>query len=437
MLESASPQRVSRAGGATLTLHGQGFVPGMTVEIGGSLVPASQVALVAADTLLVTAPALRNRCGLLPITLHTPAGGAVTRSGLLRYYLPHLQFSAAQHIKVASSAVNSFFVDLADMNRDGKQDIVLALNSPVDVTYSTLGVLLGNGDGTFAPVTTAVIGQSVFSFAIMDWDRDGALDILTGSIGGPVGLLRGTGSGGLTRVLPDIKPFAGGTTSVLGLDLGTSQPPTLLILGTALERLQNISGQVQHTLGQTIGPAGQLASAGDVNRDGLVDVVETYFQRDRAPELFLGQGAGTFAAGMPLPITGEFTSSAVGDLDGDGWPDILVASTSGNLFAVFINQRNGRFAAPKVYPISFCRVVQLADLNCDGSLDVILVNERMGRGTFLLNQGDGTFGTPQTITLPDQNISVAAADLNGDQAPDLVFAYVSTTIVSVVLNSGD
>lgn len=433
-LQSVSPALAPRTASTLLTLHGTGFVPGMTAEIGGAPVAAKNLTVLSATELQLYAPPAAKRCGLTEITLRRPEGVSVTRADLFRYYLPELLFNTAQDIPISPVTVFSYFVDIADMNHDGNRDIVVALNVPMDPTQSKMGVMLGHGDGTFDAIKTEPTGQTVFSFALQDWDRDGNLDVLTGSLQGSVAWLRGVGDGSLVRAQPNFTPKASSVRSVLNLDLGPDLPATTIGLGPTLVRLQNVGGQFQELAGPAIPPFGQLPALGDINRDGIADIVQTYYDTTKAPDVFLGKGAGLFNPGTPLPLAAAFTQATIGDINGDGWPDVLAGSQQSGFLAVFLNRGDGSFAEPRTYPNNYCRVVQLADLNCDGSLDVVAANERAGYGTIWLNLGDGTFGTSQSIKLQQQNFSTAVADLNGDQAPDLVFAEVSTLAISVVLS---
>ena len=93
-----------------------------------------------------------------------------------------------------------------------------------------------------------------------------------------------------------------------------------------------------------------------------------------------------------LPTRGQNESTAVGDVDGDGLIDIVVASQTGTT-QVFLNQGNGAFAEhpqPDVGNFADHNVLELADVDGDGDLDLI-AGHINGRGFLFLNDGNGVF----------------------------------------------
>jgi hypothetical protein len=436
-LESVTPNRTSREGGERLRLRGHGFSAQVTIEVDGAVVPPKEISFVSEDELTFTAPPRGQSCGPVLIKLRSASGDTVARSDLLRYYLPNLSFAAAKTFPVALGFIDVSFLDAADVNRDGKQDLVVALNDLVDAAKSRLGVALGNGDGSFAAAISTALPATAVSFSIMDWDADGHLDVLVGTSSPAVTFLRGQGDGSLGPPVPIASGQSFALPSVHAIDLGPSKLPTLIGLGQNLVRLQNLQGQPQSTLGPQSDASSQLSALGDFNADGIADVVQSYLSSTRPPEVFLGLGDGLFGPAKPLslPRPISFTAAAAGDLDGDGFAEALTASPTEDFVAVFRNRRDGNFAKPDVYPTLGARLVKLADLDCDGSPDMVVANDRRGFGTYARNLGDGTFGDFSMIPLSGQNYAVAVADWNGDGAPDLAFGLLGTNSVAVALNS--
>src|SRR5271157_1547101 len=81
-------------------------------------------------------------------------------------------------------------IAVADVNGDGKPDILVT-----NMDSNTVGVLLGNGDGTFRPVVTYPSGGETTSVAVADLNGDGKPDLIVGLLGGEVGVLLGNGDG--------------------------------------------------------------------------------------------------------------------------------------------------------------------------------------------------------------------------------------------------
>jgi hypothetical protein len=175
----------------------------------------------------------------------------------------------------------------------------------------------------------------------------------------------------------------------------------------------------------------------DLSCDGKVDLFVT---RNGAPDrILVGDGAGGFtqAAATVLPATSDASQgAALGDLDGDGDVDIVVANGSFQQTRVYFNNCAPTDPQPAwaftdaVYGVTFPvsggegRDVALADLDLDGDLDVFLANRGQASRVYL-NSGTGSFAPDDLLHFPqseaNQNaawVAVADVDLDGD--PDVV-----------------
>ncbi|MGD2168230.1 MAG: VCBS repeat-containing protein [Gammaproteobacteria bacterium] len=166
----------------------------------------------------------------------------------------------------------------------------------------------------------------------------------------------------------------------------------------------------------------------DFDRDGDLDLVFVS-EDDRTDELFLNVGNGRFSdAGSRLPVAHVSNALAVTDVDGDGFPDLLTGNIGIN--RVLINDGGAAFIdrTAEFWPQdggSNTQDLELADVDADGDLDIIVGNE--GRNQIYFNV-DGVFLDMTESNLPeriDETREIRAADLDGDSAPDLVVANVS------------
>lgn len=153
-----------------------------------------------------------------------------------------------------------------------------------------------------------------------------------------------------------------------------------------------------------------------------------------------GNGFGGMNFSQPTTYSvGNFpTSVAVGDLNGDGVPDIVTANRVSGTVTVRLGTGSGNFGPATDYaagadPAS----VTLADVNADGKLDIVAYEiNGPAEVDVLLGAGDGTFASATGVATASTGFSVAVADVNGDGKPDLVTANFNSTGVSVLLGTG-
>jgi FG-GAP-like repeat/Abnormal spindle-like microcephaly-assoc'd, ASPM-SPD-2-Hydin len=344
-------------------------------------------------------------------------------------------FQAQQPLSSDTSQDTSLSSDnlqLLDVNKDGKLDLVLssALNGGVTV-------LIGNGDGTFQRAQSFTTGTSAFFFAAADVSGDGNLDlavvdsydpyvtILLGNGDGTFSprkdllsdWLSGVGSGVVGDFngdgMPDIAvSTSSGFAVVLGKEKGTFQPPIAVSL-------------------PPLASSGRLAE-GDFNRDGHLDLIAN------GTTFLPGNGDGTFGTPVAVNSDLDIRSFVVGDFNNDGYLDLVDV---GNGFyetqpmQVLLGKGDGTFQAPRRFwnlPQIPDKVVA-ADFNHDGNLDLALTLNPNGVA-ILLGTGGGSFAPPviyATDALPD---GLGAADLNGDGAVDLI---ATGSLVDVFLGKGD
>ena len=345
-----------------------------------------------------------------------------------------------------------------DVNGDGKPDI-LATNGCADNSCSSgsVGVLLGNGNGTFqAPISYNPGGSGSFSMAMADVNGDGKLDLLVANTcltnsncnNGTVGVLFGNGDG---TFQPPVAYGAGGvdTFAVALADVNGDGKLDLVVANACNNNSSCNNGSVGVLLGNGDGTyqaatayssAGLYADAvavGDINGDGNPDLVVTNECNGNSCTngtygVLLGNGDGTFQAAVSYNSGGvTATSVALADVNGDGKLDLLLTNqcsdnncTTGQV-AVLLGNGDGTFQSPVTYGTSglYAGSLAVADINGDGKLDLIVTDQcesnsicNTGFLAVLLGNGDGTFQTPLTSAVPSpQSVSqLTLADFNGD-----------------------
>ena len=384
-----------------------------------------------------------------------------------------------------SGASHAVSVTVADLNEDGKQDLVVAnyCGSSSNCATGSVGVLLGRGDGRFrAAVTYSSGGYEAQSVAVEDVNRDGKLDVLVANVicapngcaTGSVGVLLGNGNG---TFQPAVTYDSGGFSaeSVAVEDVNKDGKPDLLVANTCVGNggfdcetgsvgvlLGNGDGTFQTPVRYVSGGTGASSVVVmDVNEDGSPDLLVAnacgnngnYGCMIGSVGVLLGNGDGTFHAAVNYTSGGyQPYSVAVNDLNGDGNPDLLVANRcvdSGNcngVVGVRLGNGDGRFQPVVTYDSGGyeAQSVAVADVNGDGKPDLMVANvcadsdcTNGGVVGVLLGNGDGTFQAAMSYGSGGQVAeSVAVADVNGDGKPDLVVANGDGS-VGVLLGNGD
>jgi hypothetical protein len=343
-------------------------------------------------------------------------------------------------------------VAVADVSGDGKPDIVVA-NS------DTVGVLLGNGDGTFqTAVTYSSGGYEANSVAIADVNGDGKPDLLVANLcansnctTGSVGVLLGNGNGTFQTAVPY---GSGGyeASSVAVADVNGDGKPDLAVANNGSTTVGILLGNGDGTFQTAVpyGSGGYEASSvavADVNRDGKPDLLVTNTCADSncntpgSVGVLLGNGDGTFQTVVTYGSGGyEASSVAIADVNGDGKPDLLVtdrcasgSECNNGLVGVLLGNGDGTFQSAVTYNSGGAGpgTVAVGDVNGDGKLDLAVANcdpTNCGGGGaapigVLLGNGDGTFQAAVTYASGgNEAFSVAVADVNGDGKPDLLVA---------------
>ncbi len=179
----------------------------------------------------------------------------------------------------------------------------------------------------------------------------------------------------------------------------------------------------------------------DVNDDNNPDIVVANSATNNVGVL-LNAGNGTFL-NQTTYSTGNGSASrwvVVVDVNSDSQPDIVVANNGLNNVGVLFNAGNGTFLNQTTYSTgagSGLRSVAVADVNGDNKPDIVVPNNGLNNVGVLLNAGNGTFLNQTTYTTGSGPYSVAVADVNSDNKPDIVVANANSNNVGVLLNAGN
>jgi hypothetical protein len=379
-------------------------------------------------------------------------------------------------------------VAVADVNGDGKPDLLVVNCDPIggdncgnDIRRGLMGVLLGKGDGTFEPAVTYDAGFEAWSLVVADVNGDGKPDVVVVNLcatssnctNGKVGVLLGNGDG---TFQPVVAYPSGGSNALSAAvaDVNGDGKPDLVVANLCGTSSDCTTGNMGVLLGKgdgtfraavTYDPGGSRPvsiAAADVNGDGKPDllVLAEFAYNDSAVGVLLGNGDGTFqpATFNQDPFGSAPQSLAVTDVNGDGKPDLLWvslyssdnlcgSSNAYSLVTIRLGKGDGTFPGGGFNCSGGVETFSgaVADVNGDGKLDLIMASACLTDGcadgtdgvvTVLAGNGDGTF-QPATVFKPGNGAhSVTVADVNGDENPDLLVVNANTPgVVDVMLNS--
>jgi dienelactone hydrolase len=182
------------------------------------------------------------------------------------------------------------------------------------------------------------------------------------------------------------------------------------------------------------------AAVGDFNGDGKLDLVVANGGSNDV-SVFLGNGDGTFRAAVDYVTNSDLdsvepSSVTVGDFNRDGNLDLAVANPGG--LSVLLGNGDGTFKPFVSYAAGSTPFwVAAGDFNRDGKLDLVVANEGSNNISVLLGKGDGTFEAAVNYATGSKPASVAVGDFNADGKLDLAVANLGSNSVSVLLGNGD
>jgi hypothetical protein len=347
-----------------------------------------------------------------------------------------------------AAQVFPFSIAVGDFNHDGKLDLAVASLNTSTGFATDIQVFLGNGDGTFRPAADYAVGTCPDSVAVADFNNDGNLDlVVTNSQSDTVSVLLGNGDGTFQSAITLSNPqdpifvtvgdFNGdGNIDIATLNLsdntgrcdcvaiflgngdGTFQQPPIITTPSLIPQAMGVG---RFTASKTL----DLAVAEEFGGTSQV-------------EILLGNGNGTFKPGAAYPVGAEPRSVAVADFNGDHEADLAVAESEGIGIGVLLGNGDGTFGPRVDYKTDFPLWVSAADLNRNGTEDLVATNLNFPTSgvTVFTGKGDGTFEKGMHYPDGTEDFFVTTGDFNGDRLLDIVVADYGTGSVITVLNTG-
>jgi hypothetical protein len=342
---------------------------------------------------------------------------------------------------------------LADATGDGTPDLIAVF--PVVSGSDAVGVLAGNGDGSFQPVVQVAVAPDASSVVVADMNGDSIPDLVTpDDFRNEVNVMLGTGGGGF---LPRQSFTIGTYAHPRSLSVGDLNGDGVLDVLTANYSRSDVSvllGRGDGSLfsarvSEFYGPRGStpVMDVADVDDDGLLDlaVVGQELVGDYLEpwmRIGLSNGDGTFSdkPGSVLDPNLVPTAVAAGDLDGDDLADLAVSDGVGNGVDVLIGAGTGFFSSitPTPLPVA-AGPTTVARALLDGDAVPDLVTAGGNSVSALLGNGGGTFqAAVTTASLWLDGISALVADdFDADGDLDVATANVANQTASVWFGNGN
>lgn len=350
---------------------------------------------------------------------------------------------AFDYPKTSSIGSSPTAVAIGDVTGDGRNDVVMTNWFYFDATTDyKLFVFPQRPDGTLgAPVAYATRSEYVCkasAIAVADVNGDGRKDVVIAEGGCGIEILLQNANGGLesgsflasgeSHMMRVVDLDGDGRADIVGIGWGTNQVAVWkqavdgTMMGPTLYALEHYGWED--------------LDVGDVTGDGRPDIVVSSGQGDlsRAIGMLPQQSNGSFASPQYFAIGTPVGSVAVGDVNGDGRNDLIFGRWFESSIGVMYQDASGALGAwQTIAAPAAVEAIEVADVDADGRRDIVA---RTGGGFGIYRQGtDGTLAGIQSYTASiagaNEPQSIAVGDINGDGYPDLVGAGLT-----YVLNLG-
>ncbi len=311
--------------------------------------------------------------------------GKVDLVGVVNSYTPLLVFTNNGNGNFGSNAAyatgyGTTSVAAADVNGDGKVDLICANQGLQFVVLSnSVTVFTNNGNGGFTLSVTLNAGTRPHSVAAADVNGDGKVDVVCANAsssfpgGNTLTIFTNNGNGNFAL---STSFGINSLLSVIAADVNGDGWMDLITGGGALSVFtNNQTGGFVLAFSQAVARNPLSVAAADLNRDGRLDLC-CVNSTTTTLTIFTNNGGGSFVLSSTPTVGFEPAAVTAADVNGDGWPDLISANFVANTLSVLTNDGSGGFALANTCAVGLSPdSVAVADLNRDGRGDLICANQ--------------------------------------------------------------
>jgi hypothetical protein len=320
----------------------------------------------------------------------------------------------------------------AVLDTDDDMDLAVANRNS-----NNIGILLNNGDATFAaPSNFATDTTPVYVYSA-DFDADGDMDMAAADfVIGEVSVLLNNGNGTFATYVNYDTDTA--STGVVAADFDGDGVIDLAVANWSFDNVSILLGDGDGTFGTAVnygtGNGPNHVFAADLDNDADVDLITTN-GLSNSVSIMLNNGDATFGSHTDFTTGTCPEGSYAADLDGDGDLDLVTANKGSNNVSVLINGGSGSYGTHVTYDVgSYPMHLYASDFDGDGDIDLATANIISDDVSILRSNGDGTFATHVDYDAGDGPNHVYSSDLDGDGDLDLAVVNQYSYDVSILLN---
>jgi hypothetical protein len=343
---------------------------------------------------------------------------------------------------IGTHSFKAYFLPTASYGGSASAPAPLAVSGQ----FATTASLTTSGDGSDYTLTTTITGYGNTAGQL---SPTGTVTFtgLSNQTSGPLSAILEPGASAISMALPVQVPAIALPSSLAAADFNGDGILDLAVSNDGDNPMTVVLGNGDGTFRPGVNPAipGGAIVAGDVNRDGIEDLVVAGGYAPLA--VLLGVGDGTFTVLTDPSISNAF-SPIMADFNGDGILDLIVTTGQDQILGatptvqVLLGQGDGTFLPGQTISITTgttvdADVVIMGDFNGDGKPDLFIGGA--GPTSLFLGKGDGSF-SQTTFTLPAGFAISTAADFNNDGKTDLIGVQVgaqNSDTLAVSLSNGD